>query len=248
MRGMMPTVAMSEAEIQAEFDAALTDGGLASDRVRFSRLAALQTEGGEVGAAWFRPNTDIKQQDRGFPGDDRQRDEANSADNRVLHRVTVPAEPSDRATFAALVRHELEHARQWDAMLGIFDLHDFLEYDVLPEAAGGLNGCAGALINAIPDEMDCNAASSVYIAGRFSYDEVKAVRDGPRRYLACSLLPPLPPDTLPARMIAFAFVHRAAVERHAERRNFPVASILGAVNNNAPALWARLEQGLVANA
>jgi hypothetical protein len=182
----------------------------------------------------------------GFPGDDAQRDEANSDENRVLHRIAVPAEPSDRATFAALVRHELEHARQWDAMLGIFDLHDFIEHDILPEIAGGLDGCGGGLINTIPTEMDCNAAASVYIAGRFIEAEVQAIRDGPRRFLACSLLPPPPPETLPARMIAFAYVHRAAVERHAERRNFPVASILGAVHGHAPALWARLEQGLQA--
>ena len=50
----------------------------------------------------------------------------------------------------------------------IFDLQDFIEDDVLPEIAGGLDGCAGGLINTVPSEMDCNAAASVYIAGRFS--------------------------------------------------------------------------------
>jgi hypothetical protein len=239
---MMLRVAMSDAEIQEECDAALADAELTREQVRFFPLAGLNT--GTYGAAWFRPHTDIEAGDRGFPGNDAQRAEANSEENRDLHRITIPSEPQDRATFAALVRHELEHARQWDAMLAIFDLHDFIENDVLPEAAGGLGAeCRpGALINAIPTEMDCNAAASVYISKRFSPAEVQAIRDTDRRALACSLLPPPPPETLPARMVAFAFVYRAAVEAHAARRGSPVASILGMYS--AAELWARLEQGL----
>jgi hypothetical protein len=129
-------------------------------------------------------------------------------------------------------------------MLGIFDLHDFIEQDVLPEVAGGLDGCAGGLINRIPTEIDCNAAASVYIAERFGAAAIQALRDGPRRYLACSFIPPLAPETLPARMIAFAFVHRAAVERHAARRGFSVAAILRVVHPHAAEYWAHLEQRL----
>jgi hypothetical protein len=177
-----------------------------------------------------------------FPGTDEQREEANSTENRRLHRIAIPAEPTDAVLFAALLRHELEHARQWDVKPGIFDLQDFIENDILPEIAGGLDGCACWLINTIPSEMDCNAAASVYIAQRFSAAEIRLVRDGPQKYLACSLIPPLPPETLPARMIAFAYVHRAAVERHAVRRGFPVSSILRSVYPPAPDLWARLEE------
>lgn len=107
--------------------------------------------------------------------------------------------------------------------------------------AGGLKGCAGALINSMPDEIDCNAAAAVYVRRRFSPADVQAIRDGSRRYLVCS---PRRPKTLPARMVAFAFVYREAVERHAKRRNFSAASILGSVHGYAEALWARLEEGL----
>lgn len=117
------------------------------------------------------------------------------------------------------------------------------DVDELPELVGGLDGCqAGALINTIPTEMDCNAAASVYINERFSAAEVQAIRDSDRRALACSLVPPPPPETLPARMVAFAFVHRSAVEAHAARRGFSVAPILGMYS--ASPLWTRLEQGL----
>lgn len=232
---------LSTEEVQAECRQALADAGLAAERVRFFRLSDLGR--GSIRAAWFRPYTDVQPGDRGFPGDVAQREEANSEENRKLHRIAIPAEPDDRVLFAALLRHELEHARQWDAHVGIFELHDFIEYDVLQEIAGGLDGCGGGLINTIPTEMDCNAAASVYIACRFSDAEIQPIRGGPQRYLACSLIPPLPPETLPVRMVAFAFVHRAAVERFAARRGSSVAWILRTVHSAAPAVWAQLEAG-----
>jgi hypothetical protein len=233
---------MSDEHVLAECRDALADAGLTAEQVRFFRLRELGT--GTIRAAWFRPHTDIEPHDRHFPGDDAQREEANSAGSRKLHRIAVPAEPDDRVLFAALVRHELEHARQWDARPIIFDLQGFIEDDVLAEIAGGLDGCNGGLINTVPSEMDCNAAASVYIAGRFTPAEIQPIRNGPNRFLACSLIGPLPPEMLPSRMIAFAYVHRAAVERHAERRGFSVTSILFSLDRNARDYWVRLEQGM----
>jgi hypothetical protein len=140
---------MSDEDVRAECRLALEDAGLVAEQVRFFQLCELGT--GHVGAAWFRPHTDIESNDRGFPGEDAQREEANSDENRKLHRIAIPAEPDDRVLFAALLRHELEHARQWDAHVGIFDLHDFIEYDVLQEVARDLDGCGGGLINHDPD-------------------------------------------------------------------------------------------------
>lgn len=220
----------------------MANAGLTADQVRFFRLAELGTR--NIGAAWFRPHADIEPDDPHFPGDDAQREDANSDECRKLHRIAVPAEPDDRVLFAALVRHELEHARQWDAHPIIFDLQDFIENDVLTEIAGGLDGCGGGLINTVPSEMDCNAAASVYIASRFSSAEIQRIRNGPNRFLACSLIGPLPPETLPTRMIAFAYIHRAAVERHAQRRGFPVTSILFSLDRKARDYWVRLEEGI----
>jgi hypothetical protein len=231
---------MTEEEVQAECRDALADAGLAAERVRFFQLSEMGKGG--TGAAWFRPYTDIEPDDPGFPGGDAQRAEANSDENRTLHRITVPAEPDSRVLFAALLRHELEHARQWDAQVGVFELQDFIEYDLLPEIAAGLDGCRGWLINTIPSEMDCNAAASVYIAGRFSDAEIQPIRNGQNRYLACSRIPPLPPETLPARMTAFAYIHRSAVERIAARRGHPAATVLRSVYAKAQAYWVRLDE------
>jgi hypothetical protein len=231
---------LSDEEVQAECRAALADAGLAAERVRFFQLSEMGKGG--LGAAWFRPYTEIEPADPGFPGDDDQREEANSAENRELHRITVPAGVDDRVLFAALVRHELEHARQWDAHAGIFELQDFIEYDLLREVAEGLDGCGGWLINTIPSEMDCNAAASVYITRRFSEAQIQPIRNGQNRYLACSLIPPPPPETLPARMTAFAYIHRAAVERIAARRGHPAAMVLRSVYAKAQAYWVCLDE------
>jgi hypothetical protein len=238
---IMQHMPMTEDEVDVECASALADAGLPAKRVRFYRLAELGQ--GHLGAGWFRPHQTIYHADPAFP-DDAQRAVANQPGNRELHRLTIPAAPGDRATFAALVRHELEHARQYDALgAQICDMHDFVLDRVLREVAVGLHGCGG-LINQIPTEGDCNAAASVYVASRFTEEEVQKIRDGQRWHLVCSLIPPSPPETLPARMVAFAFVYREAVERHAKRRNFSAASILGSVHGYAEALWSRLEEGL----
>jgi hypothetical protein len=238
---MMHLMALTEEQREAEVAAALADAGYTAEQVRFYRLDHLG-EDDHVGAAWYRPGMRIPDDSRNFR-DDNQRAQANEDDARGTHRIIVPAHPTNAVIFAALLRHELEHARQFDHLRGrITDLHDFVEHDVLPEVAGSLDGCGGALINAIPTEVDCNAAASVYIAERFSEPEVQAVRDDRnRRQLACSLLPPPAFDTLPARMIAFAYIHRAAVEAHAERRGFDVRSILR-LYDGADDLWQLLEQ------
>lgn len=238
---MMRPVPLTDEQREAEISAALTDAGYAAGQVRFYLLDHL---GGDdhVGAAWYRPGMRIPDDSRNFR-DDNQRAQANDDDVRGMHRIIVPARPTSAVIFAALLRHELEHARQFDHLRGrITDLHDFLEHDVLPEVAGGLDGCGGALINAIPTEVDCNAAASVYISERFSASEVQAVRDNRnRRQLACSLLPPPAMDTLPTRMIAFAYIYRTAVEAHAQRRGFDVRSILR-LYDGADDIWQSLEQ------
>jgi hypothetical protein len=241
LAGMIRRMSLTDVERENEMAAALADAGYANAQVRFYALDELGATD-HVGAAWFRPWMTIEEDDRHFLND-ALRAEANRPADRKLHRIIVPAHPVDRVEFAALLRHELEHARQFDALgVGVFDLQDFIEHDVLVEVAGGLNGCAGGLINAVPTEIDCNAAASVYITGRFTPDEVARLRGGDRRFLACSLIPPASHDTLIVRMIAFVYIHREAVERHCARRDFPVPMILDSVHRGAGDIWRRFDE------
>jgi hypothetical protein len=86
----------------------------------------------------------------------------------------------------------------------------------------------------VPTEIDSNAAAAVFISARFPAHEVQALRTGRRRFLACSLIPPAPHDTLIARMVAFAYVYCAGVEANATRREFPVEAVLLSVHTDAP--------------
>jgi hypothetical protein len=226
-------VPLTDAERTDEVSAATTDVGDLARRVEVFATWAF-TDESAVGAMWFPPRQKID--DPRVPAD--LTEQMNATDHRDAHRIAVPAHPSDRVAFAGLVRHELEHARQFDeAGLAIFDIQDYLENSVLPEVAGGLDGCAGGLINSIPTEMDANAAASIYLTSRFDADDLTRLRNSERRYLACSLLPPAAPSTLLVRMAAFAVVHRGGVEAHAARTPFTAEAILGSVNTELGRLW-----------
>ncbi len=160
----------------------------------------------------------------GFPGDDAQREEANSDENRTLHRITVPAEPNGRVLFAALLRHELEHVRQWDAQVGVFELQDFLEYHILPEIAGG-STAAEAAYQQDPQRDHRNAAASVYIASRFSDAEIQPIRDGPNNTSRARSSSPAAGDAS-ATHDRIRLIHRDTVDCIAARRGCPAAMVL----------------------
>ncbi|UUY05481.1 hypothetical protein LRS13_08175 [Svornostia abyssi] len=226
-------------DLEAEYLAALADAEIEQERVRLYLSTKLSSDGGA--AYWHMPGDDLVVA-ADFP-EAGQLADANT--NRDLHRIVAPAEPANLVTFAALVRHELEHARQFDALgQPIFEFQHFIERQVLARRAGGLNGCAGGWINAVPTEMDCNAAASVFIAGRFSGEDLVALREGDKRNLGCSLVGPEPFSTLPSRMVAYAFFHRACVESFAKDHDLLVAEVLDGYLPGAAALWATLEQGL----
>jgi hypothetical protein len=235
-------MALSHQDIGAEWSAALADAGIDQSATRLYLARAMGLK--HIGAVWHPPSDELVVDER-FP-DPSQLDDANADEHRRLHRIVVPAELEDVVTFAALLRHELEHARQHDAWgRPIVELQRLIERHVLRHKAGGLDGCAGQLINAVPTEIDANAAASVYVSARFSKEDVARLQGGKRSALACSLLPPESTDTLPARMLAFAFVHRSAFIAYADERGWDLAEMLdGYFGDGASDLWARLESGL----
>jgi hypothetical protein len=90
---------MSEEAVQAECDSALADAGFAREQVRFFRVTEVGAD--NIAAAWFRLTATSSQGIEGFPGNEAQRTEANSDENRNLHRIAVPAAPDERVLFAA---------------------------------------------------------------------------------------------------------------------------------------------------
>jgi hypothetical protein len=114
-------------------------------------------------AVWFPPGDEIVVDDQ-FPDADQIAD-ANAPEHIELHRMSLRAD-DDVAATSGRMRHELGHARQYEALgRSIFNLQRFIE-EALAYRAGGLDGCAGHLINAIPTELDTNAAASVLLRER----------------------------------------------------------------------------------
>jgi hypothetical protein len=100
-----------------------------------------------------------------FPFTRGQLDDANRQEHRDLHRVAIRDVP-DEATTLGLLRHELEHARQYR-----FDpaVYEFMEIAVIlvgrafgdaePETLRG----SGVLYNALAHETDANRAAAACV-------------------------------------------------------------------------------------
>lgn len=225
--------------VDAERTAALADAAILAARVRLYLRDGPAAADDSV-AGWHRPGVDIVPGDRS--PERRQTSHANAPENRDLHRMVL-WHHHDAATLAALMRHELEHARQWDALgRAIFDLQDLVLDGVLGFKAGGLEGCAGALVNATPLEHDCNAAAAVWLGVRHP-GAVSDIPASDRRQLACSLVGPEPFGTLPRRTIAFLAQFPAQCRAYGEKfdANFP--DLLESYYAGAGDLWRSLASG-----
>jgi hypothetical protein len=129
---------LSDAEREVETTAALADALFDSAQVRLYPIASLWAND-HVGAAWFRPGDPISDDDPHFR-DDALRVRANQPDAIDLHRIVVTAHPDNGVTFAALLRHELEHARQFDAVgAGVSGLLSDVPIDVKGRGVGGVD-------------------------------------------------------------------------------------------------------------
>jgi hypothetical protein len=85
-----------------------------------------------------------------------------------LHRIVVWSD-QDPVLLAAKMRHELEHARQYDSHgPPLFGLHQ-LASAVLDVKVRGLTG-GGFVYGSIPTEVDANAAAARYVNARYPAD------------------------------------------------------------------------------
>jgi hypothetical protein len=168
--------------------------------------------------------------------DDRARINA----DRERHRVVLWPDGKSRPVVGALLRHELEHVRQWDRLGVRHDMLYDIALDLLRLKAGGLDGCAGWLINTIPAEEDCNDAAAIYLREHHA-DAVADMCRGDFRHLACSLVGPQPIETLPARTVAWMFVHSDLCAQRVEGTGWSFGEILSSADARDRELWGAIE-------
>src|SRR4051794_39709956 len=116
--------------LETEWTAALDDAAMPRERVRLYVCDGGAAGDGATAAVWHRPGAELVQ-DHQFPYSHHLAD-ANAREHRDLHRVVIWRD-HEAPMLGAVMRHELEHARQWDARgAPLFDLHDLIEHGVLP--------------------------------------------------------------------------------------------------------------------
>ena len=142
--------------------------------------------------------------------------------------------------MGAMLRHELEHARQQDTCGDeVIDIDDqFLDRAVRIKV-GGLPG-GSDLYNQKPMEQDANAAAAMYLREHHSA-QVDAILRGRCAPLARSNTPSESLDTLLARTVAYLFQFRDICER--ETGDVEFAKRLDVYHKGGGRLWRALNAG-----
>jgi hypothetical protein len=232
--------------IERQFEAALVHAGLPPEKVKLWTVPAPPQP--PIGrAAWYHPGFEI-QEGRGqlLRGD--QREEANSAQNRKLHRVAVRADldlrgPTAKAVLGGLIRHELEHAIQWEVWgRPLFEL-DQVTDELIDWKAGPPPGEV-PLYRRKPREEDANAAAADFIREVHS-DAVESVAQGDYAELMRSNHAPPDPGTLLVRTVCFQFLYwDLACGMQLEEGISGWAEHIDLIAPGAGDIWRALEQAL----
>lgn len=234
--------------VRVEWPRGVKDAGLDADDVAYWIAEKTPCAIRDRGAMYFRPGQDPDPPHAFSVG---QYAEAISPACRDRHRIVVhadyelPAGLSELATeayFAAVIRHELEHARQGEAPGGkaALEVDQGLVDEVLAHKAGGISGGA-VFYNYKPMEMDANAAASTYVREHFP-GAVDELLSSPIANMVRSNTRPELPGSLLVRTVCFLFQFRSIAESLAEPLPFS-AHLRTYGGEEAARIWDQLSEG-----
>ena len=193
--------------IVAEWHAALVDAGLDDGDVHLVVCSGAALAGPPKGASYNRGDALTGAPDAdGIVVTTEKLAEANAPENLSRYRVAVledidPDDPVEVAFLAAVMRHELEHCRQWEAGSQASELYGLVD-KVTRLVCGDDEERCSELINIQPIEGDANAASSAYLRRRYP-DAIPALAAGDDHFLADRVDPPGQPRELVERTVVF---------------------------------------------
>jgi hypothetical protein len=173
----------------------------------------------------------------GWPLEAGQIRDANSASRRPLHRVFVRDFSSPRVALGML-RHELEHARQFERSSAVYRAMSFArdglarEFEVREPPSRDGSAC---LYNLLPAEEDANRAAARLTASVFgppSEAELEST-DGP----LFRDQGPVDPDSLALRALIFMALFPDGVAWVAGMREEPLGDLLAHLGVDAPRAW-----------
>jgi hypothetical protein len=196
-------------------------------------------------AAWFRPDYTIPAEPNELL-QGRQRDEANAVQGPELHRVAV-LDDFDRsreievAILAGLLRHEVEHARQWIVAGEALYYLDENETQQLVEWKAGPYPANRPLYRCKPREQDANAAASMFLRSRFPEALIAEIGADPSyEVLVLALEGPEDPRSLLVRTVCFQFLFHDLAESADVSPAANWADHLEDVAPGAGAIWRSL--------
>jgi hypothetical protein len=205
---------MTESRASAEelWNEAIADSGL--DVAKLHRFDAVRAVNEGIGAQWWAPGVSVHEPPVQL---ELTEDDAAAADRQPLiekHRMaTAPIDNLEprlaEAAFAAKLRHELEHVRQWE----ICGQEPFMLMQLALEAHRRKTGGTiyGTFRNQMPIEDDANAAASLFVRNlrADSIDDLR--RHEAYGTLVRATIGPANPETLVVRMVGFLFHYRDIV-------------------------------------
>jgi hypothetical protein len=182
--------------IQEEVAAALADAGFEAEQV-FLHVHEREYMPNGRPSGHYRPRQLADAADE-LGLDDRELAKLNATEALARHRLVLYGdygpEPEGRCWFAALLRHELEHAQQFEAIGdAAFELSQLI--DTVHEARFGEVPEEKYLYRAKPDEQDANAAAATYLADRYP-DALHVLHTDAWYPLVWSYTRPESPETL----------------------------------------------------
>jgi hypothetical protein len=215
---LTPDLAARRLMVAALWDSVAEAAGFSPDDVAYWISEETPEEIRDRVAMYFLPGPDP---DPPFAFTQTQLEEATSDEMAERHRIIVHVDyelpenlgpEATEAFLAAVLRHELEHARQAQAPGGrqALEVDQNLVDPVLSKKAGGIKGGA-RYYNMKPSELDANAAASVYVRSHFP-EAVPALLETEIGEMLRSHTEPEDPGTLLRRTVCFLFQFKAIAE------------------------------------
>lgn len=146
--------------------------------------------------------------------------------------------------LAAAIRHELHHAVQTDAHGGVVEELHHVAIGVIAVRVGGLPG-GSFMYQAIPDELDANAAAARFVWARYGEPCIRELLEARDEDSASfrSLVGPAPTEALLDRFLAFFVVHSDLCQMYAETQELAFSELLNLHWNGGGTLWQQLVEG-----
>jgi len=244
--GSTPDLDARRRAVAAVWDDAVEAAGFSQDQVAYWISEETPSEIRDRAAMYFLPGSDP---DPPYAFSEAQLAEATYDAMAERHRIVIHIDfelPENfdlaaiQAFFAAVFRHELEHARQADAPDGrrALEVDQNLVDPVLSMRAGGIKGGA-EYYNMKPSELDANAAASVHVRSRFPDQVPILLAAEVCGAMLRSNTEPEDPASLLRRTVCFLFQFRSIAEALSE--SVPVASRLDLYGGaDAAAIWDHL--------